>query len=272
VSELARLVSFSLKQNSSQNQKAMLIISIDVDVGNPELGLLNKGNNDLNVHKEKTEIEIGTVDQLALPILLDLFDLLQVPATFALRGQVGEINDSNIHRLIHSPVKHDIGAHGYLHRKFKYLTHEEAENMLQLANQGLKRLGVVPQSFVFPANSVNHLDLLEQFGYRCYRGLGGLTKDTMALKKSGNLVDVCPSLYLQQNTSPFILSRILDLAVSRKLPFHIWFHCWNMGFTKSEIDGYVGKVLNPFLTYAKKMELNDRLTFETMLSAAKTVA
>ena len=272
LSEFSRFVSFSLRQDRNQGlTRAMVIISIDVDVGTPELGRLNKGYNDLNVHKQRTEYEVGMVDRLALPIFLDLFDKLGVPATFALRGQIVEIEDSGIEPLLQTSVNHDIGAHGYYHRKFKYLTHRDAENMLQLTSDGLARFGIVPRSFVFPANSVNHLDLLEKFGYQCYRGLNGLTKDSMALKKTGNLVNVCPSFYLQQNTSPVILAKILDLAISRKLPFHIWFHLWNMGQKKPEIEMNIRRVLLPFLVYAKRRQQKGHLTFETMLSAARTV-
>jgi hypothetical protein len=93
----------------------------------------------------------------------------------------------------------------------------------------------------------------------------------MGLEKNGNLVNVCPSLYLQKNTSPAILMKILDIAVSRKLPFHIWFHLWNMGNKKSEIELNLNQLLLPFLAYAKKLEQNNCLTFETMLSASRTV-
>jgi peptidoglycan/xylan/chitin deacetylase (PgdA/CDA1 family) len=249
----------------------MVIISIDVDAGSPELGRINKGYNDLNVNRRKTEIEVGEIDRLALPIFLDFFDQVEVPATFALRGQLTEIEDSGIDRLLKSSVKHDIGAHGYYHQKFKYLPLREAENYLQLISEGFKCFGIVPRSFVFPANIVNHLDLLETFGYECYRGIGGLTKDTMGLKKNGNLVNVCPSFYLQKNTSPAIIMKIIDLAVSRKLPFHMWFHLWNMGQKKPEIEMNLRRLLLPVLLYAKEIERNGNLTFETMLSAAKTV-
>ena len=179
-----------------------MIISIDVDVGSPELGRINKGYNDLNVNRRITEAEVGEVDRLALPVFLDFFDHVGVPVTFALRGQLTEVEDSGVDCLLKSSVKHDIGAHGYYHRKFKYLTQSEAENELRLISEGFKRFGIVPRSFVFPANAIGHLDLLEKFGYSCYRDIDGLTKDTMGLKKNGNLVNVCPSLYLQKNTSP----------------------------------------------------------------------
>jgi hypothetical protein len=273
LSEFCRFLSFSLRQDKNQgHERAMVIISIDVDAGSPELGRINKGYNDLNVNRQKTEVEVGEVDHLALPIFLEFFDQVRVPATFALRGQLTEAENSGIERLLKSSMKHDIGAHGYYHQKYKYLTRREAERNLQLISKGFKRFGIVPRSFVFPANIINHLDLLETFGYECYRGLGGLTKDTMGLKKNGNLVNVCPSLYLQKNTSPAIMMKILDLAVSRKLPFHIWFHLWNMGQRKPEIEMNLNQVLFPFLAYAKKLEQNGCLTFETMLSAARTVA
>jgi hypothetical protein len=45
-----------------------------------------------------------------------------------------------------------------------------------------------------------------------------------------------------------------------------------MGQRKPEIEMNLNQVLFPFLAYAKKLEQNGCLTFETMLSAARTVA
>ncbi|MGD6850550.1 MAG: polysaccharide deacetylase family protein [Candidatus Bathyarchaeia archaeon] len=244
---------------------------MDVDVGNPELGILNKGKNDSNVHKTKSEYAIGKIDQLALPIFVDLFEKFEVPITFALRGQLAELENPSIDSLLNSSIKHDIGTHGYYHIKFEKISRHEAEVSVKLATEWLKRLGLTPRSFIFPANSVNHLDVLEKYGYSCYRGAGSLTKDVMAIKKVGNLINVCPSIYLQKKMSPAILKGMVDISVVRRLPLHFWLHLWNMGSTIDEIQQNIRNIMVPFLSYAKQKEKNGYLTFQTMLSAAMSI-
>lgn len=65
--------------------------------------------------------------------------------------------------------------------------------------------------------------------------------------------------------------KIFDIAIAKKLPFHIWFHLCNSGETNESIQRSIKKTLFPLLNYAKKKEKTGELTFETMLSAAERV-
>ena len=116
-----------------------------------------------------------------------------------------------------------------------------------------------------------HLDLLERYGYKCYRGFGDFMNDCMYIEKQGRLYNVHPSLYLDRSISSMFLKKILNLAVAKKLPFHIWFHLWNFGETKGSIRRTVNRVFCPLLKYAKKKEKNGLLDVETMLSATEKV-
>jgi peptidoglycan/xylan/chitin deacetylase (PgdA/CDA1 family) len=247
----------------------MFITSIDVDVGSRELGVINRGENDPYVRKHMSEYRVGEIDEVALPLLIDILNDLEIPVTFAIRGQLTEVNGSVFELLVKSPVKHDIGAHGYYHRQFKDLSQEEAENELNLISLGMKKFGIVPRSFVFPRNSVAHLNLLEKYGYKCYRSYSNFMNNCMYIEKKGRLYDVHPSLYLGQSISSVFLRKIVDVAVTKKLPFHIWFHPWNLGETYESIQRSVRKVFFPLLSYAKKKERIGELTFETMLSATE---
>jgi peptidoglycan/xylan/chitin deacetylase (PgdA/CDA1 family) len=253
-----------------QLERAMFIISIDVDVGTRELGVLNRGKNDMNVNNRISESRVGEIEETAFHLFAETLNDCEIPVTFAIRGQLTEVNDSILELLLKSSVKHDIGAHGYYHRKFTNLSCNEAENELKMISLGMKKFGIVPRSFVFPKNRVAHLDLLEKYGYKCYRGYGGFTNDCMYIEKQGRLYDLHPSLYLDRGCFTFP-KKILDIAIEKKLPFHLWFHLWNFGGTNELIKRSIDNIVSPLLKYSKKKQKSGMLTFETMLSATEEV-
>ena len=271
LSQLYHFVAFELAEPKMQLENGMLIISIDVDVGSRELGVINKRKNDANVHRHISEYQVGKIEEVALPLFVETFNDFEVPVTFAIRGQLTEMNGSILELLLESHVKHDIGAHGYYHREFTNVSRSEAENELNMISAGMKQFGIVPRSFVFPRNSVAHLDLLEKYGYKCYRGYGDFMRDCMYIEKQGQLYNIHPSLYIDQGTSFTFLKKILDVSIARKLPFHVWFHLWNFGETNESVHRTIDKVFSPLFRYAKKKEKDGLLTFETMMSATKKV-
>jgi peptidoglycan/xylan/chitin deacetylase (PgdA/CDA1 family) len=254
-----------------QLEKGMFIISIDVDVGSRELGVLNKGKNDENIVRHMSEFRVGEIDEMAFTLFFEAFNNFEIPVTFAIRGQLTEVNNSILDFLLKSSVEHDIGAHGYYHREFTDLSRNEAENELNLISEGMKKFGIDPRSFVFPRGGVAHLDLLQSYGYKCYRGVGDFINDCMYIEKQGRLYNVHPSLYVDQSIGSIFLRKILDLAIAKKLPFHIWFHLWNFGEAKGAIHRTINKVFYPLLNYAKKKERSGLLDVETMISATEKV-
>jgi hypothetical protein len=271
LSQLEHSLVFKLKKPKMELENGFLIISIDVDVGNKKLGVMNEGKNDENISKHRTECLIGEIEERVFPLFVDLFDRFEIPVTFAMRGQLMEVDDSMLKILLQSSVKHDIGSHGYYHRPFKNLRKDEVENELKMISVAMNELGVIPKSFVFPKNSVAHLDLLEKYGYKCYRSYGNFLNDGMYIKRSGQLYDVHPSLYLNELRSPMFLKKILDISIARKLPFHIWFHLWNFGKKQESTLKAIDNVFSPMFRYAKKKERDGVLSFETMLSATQKV-
>lgn len=252
-----------------QLENGALVISIDVDVGSRRLGVINKGKNDANVNNDFSESSIGEIEERALPLFINLFNHFEVPVTFAMRGQLTEVCDSILDYVLKSPVKHEIGAHGYYHREFTNLSRIEAESELKMISVGMKKFGTIPRSFVFPKNSVAHLDLLEKYGYKCYRGLGGgFRHDCMYIEKCGELFNIHPSLNINQHTKNTFLKKILDISTTKKLPFHIWFHLWNFGQEERSIMRNINNIFVPLLKYGKKKEKIGVLTFKTMLSVA----
>ena len=204
-------------------QKGMLITSIDLDVGNRKLGIINAGKNDVNVNNCVSEYQIGVIEEIAIPLFMKLFDELQMPVTIAVRGQLLELGENALAPIFESSVKHDLGAHGYSHRSFPDLSDEEAENELKLTASLMKGLSIVPKSFVFPKNRLAHLNLLCKHGYACYRGQGNFLYDGMYIRKHDQIYDIHPSLHLDQWSNEVFMRKILDICIRKRLPLHVWF-------------------------------------------------
>jgi hypothetical protein len=271
ISQLSHFLVYSIRRPKMLLEKGMLIISTDIDVGSSRLGVINKGKRDRDVNTRLSEYQIGKTEELSVPLFLETFNDFGIPITFAVRGQLTEVDSQVLEILLASNVKHDIGAHGYYHRKFTQLTHDEAEDELRMISAGIKESGVIPRTFIFPANCVAHLDLLEKYQYICYRGYGDFITDCMYIEKCEQLYNIHPSLYIDQHTNLPLLKKILDISIEKRLPFHIWFHFWNFGEDKESISKSIKNLFVPFLSYAKEKQENGALTFETMLSAAQKV-
>jgi len=248
---------------------AMFILSVDVDVGSKKLAVLNNGKHDKDVGSHFGEFLIGEVEERVLPKFVDIINCFEIAVTFAIRGQLLEVDSSIIDLLLDSPVSHDIGAHGYYHRAFTEISQKEAEGELREIHLRMSGHGIFPKSFVFPRNRVAHLDLLKRYGYKCYRGPGGFLRDNINIERCEALYNICPSMYISLGLNPFLLRRIVDLCITKKSPLHFWLHLWNFGQDKEHIERNTNKILVPILRYAKKKERSGMLTFETMLSAAK---
>jgi len=268
-SQIYHFVRFSLKKPKLRFENAMFITSIDIDVGSSKVGAVNKGRNDSNVHDTLSEYTVGEIEEQALPLFVKFFEEMEAPVTFAIRGQLLEVTDLPVKMILESSVKHDVGSHGYYHRNFQTLSNAEADNELALISEVMKNLGITPKSFVFPKNMIAHLQLLEKWGYECFRGYGDFLNDDMRIDKQGLLYNVRPSIFLGQCVSPFLLGKIVDISVKNKLPFHVWFHIWDFGETVDSIQKRIKKVFYPLYRYVKKKEAEGTLTFETMYSATQ---
>jgi hypothetical protein len=271
ISELSHLLTYSIRKPMMSLGKGTLIISIDIDVGSSKLGTVNKGKRDRDVNTRFSEYHIGKIEELSIPLFVETLDDFGMPITFAVRGQLTEVDGRVLEILRTSRVRHDIGAHGYYHRKFTRLANDEAEDELRMISAGMKEYGLAPRTFVFPANCVAHLDLLERYNYVCYRGRGGLAEDCMCIERYGCLYNVHPSIYIDRHTNLPLLKKILDISIEKKSPFHIWFHLWNFGEDMKSVSGSIKNLFVPFLQYASEKHENEMLAFDTMLSATENI-
>ena len=58
-SHMYHFLAYSIKKPKMQHGKGIFIISIDVDVGSRELGVINKGINCYNVNRRLSEYRVG---------------------------------------------------------------------------------------------------------------------------------------------------------------------------------------------------------------------
>jgi len=137
LSQLFHFSAYSIKEPKMQLNKGMLIISIDVDVGSRQLGIMNRGKNDANVNNYISEYQVGKLEETAIASFVETFNDFEIPVTFAVRGQLTEVNDSILELLLKSSIKHDIGAHGYYHKKYTNLSRNEAEKELNMISSGI---------------------------------------------------------------------------------------------------------------------------------------
>jgi hypothetical protein len=269
LSQLFHLAAFESRMRRNQLKTGALIISLDVDVGSRLLGYQNKDFCNKDIHNWLPESKLGEIEEQAIPLIAQLLDELNIPATFAIRGQLTETSENVIEYLKKCKVKHDIGAHGYSHKCYTMLSESEAEEELIKIHMGLKKHNIEPRSFIFPKNRIAHLSLLEKYRYKSYRGRAGFKYDSLNIEKHGQLYNVHPSFFLGRSPSPFLINRIIDISAKRKLPCHFWFHPSDLGYDKLAIQTRIEKLLIPILNHAKEKEKDGKMSFETMNSVAE---
>jgi peptidoglycan/xylan/chitin deacetylase (PgdA/CDA1 family) len=277
LSQLYHFAVFSLDKRRNQLRKAALVISVDVDVGCKLVGERNqnwrararaKGE---RIHDRFSESKVGEIEEIALPCLLHLFEEFEVPVTFAIPGQLTETEGSLYELIKRSSIKHDIAAHGYYHRTFTSLSRSEAESELEKISIGMSKFKLEPKSFVFPKNKIDYLDLLERYGYKCYRGYGEFRNDSMNISRHGNLYNVHPSFFVGSSLYSLCINEIVDIAIKHKNPFHVWFHPWDLGGNVQSINRRIAHLLRPMLTYAHRKRQDEDLSIETMLSIVEKI-
>jgi hypothetical protein len=99
ISQFCHLVAFTLERPNTQLECGTLVTSIDIDVGSSRVGERNKGENDPYVHGYLSERHIGEVEENTIPILSQFFDNMTIPVTFAIRGQLIEVENTKLEHM-----------------------------------------------------------------------------------------------------------------------------------------------------------------------------
>jgi hypothetical protein len=167
-----------------------------------------------------------------------------------------------VQQIKNCPVPQEIGCHAFSHIRVGEAgcSRECFASELKACRVEAEKLGLNLQSFVFPRNSVGHLDALTEAGFLAYRGVTpGVFEDLPGIagriyRQMGRLIPLTPPVVLPKRehgiwnipASYFYpsshqgwkvlpgLSRVykvkkgLERAVKKRSIFHLWFHPFNL--------------------------------------------
>ena len=167
-----------------------------------------------------------------------------------------------VEQILSSNVSQEIGCHGFSHMIVgdPGCSRDCFDSELKACRAEAERWGITLKSFVFPRNSVGHLDVLAHNGFTAFRGqapdwyagLRGPVRKLARLWESllplpppvtvpiiGDTICNIPASYFYPHRDgwnrliPLGLSvqkakLALDKAVGRRSMFHLWFHPFNL--------------------------------------------
>ncbi len=290
------------------------------------------------VHLEKFDTFRGRAkkDWETIPKLLSLFAKYQIPVTWALTGHMFLDTCDGLHREIERPkydwatsdwfksdpgtdssknpewygfglfklIKqsgiHEVACHTFSHFFWgeKGCTKASAESDLQAWVSLAKKNNAQATSFVFPKNSVGHLDLLTKYGFTTYRGadrqwfesapsqirhlvqildfLLPTSPSTVLPETNKKLINIPGSFYflsargvrkyIPKGIRAWKAKRGIDKAVKNGEIFHLWSH-------PIDFSDQPQKLLKDFediLIYASKKVDEGKLEIKTMKQISLT--
>ena len=226
---------------------------------------------------------VETAERLICATLIELFDRYEVPATWGIVAALLDKDSAKfrpgskacwyapdiVDRVVHAKVAHEIGSHGGKHVQFDEITASEAQEDLDFAHE-VHRANALPfKSFIFPRDSIGHLDALAHAGLRTFRGpavgwfqmarrvgrIAGRTANfadkflpippsPVTAAKYGALVNIPGSMLLlgRNGARRFILPTVsraklrMGLARAQRTGdiFHLWFHPSNFYYQRHD--------------------------------------
>ena len=280
-----------------KRKKGFFMISLDTELawGESDLGRTEK-------HRKYYEGARECIDCLLL-----FFKKYNIRATFALVGHLmldGGMEEVNIEensiwygqdilkKIIAISPQHEIASHSFSHRIFgaKGCTYEGAKTDIQKCVEAAKLHNLELKSFVFPRNSEGYKEVLQEQGFKVYRGKGNEWYEKIrvrVLRKIGHILDeflvIAPNtslpvrdelglynipgnmLYLSRDGLRRLIpisSRVkkakkgIDKAIERGEVFHLWFHPCNLATDQENLLRGIDEVL----CYAREKIVQKQMT------------
>jgi peptidoglycan/xylan/chitin deacetylase (PgdA/CDA1 family) len=158
--------------------------------------------------------------------LLELANRHHVPMTWAVCGKSAEDDMTSFEAILHSPVTQEIGIHTYSHIDAQASSRDSFEADVERCIQVLG-LDERPRSFVFPWNREAHFDVLDELGFRAYRGA---TRAICSPTQANGLWNIRPVYYVDQKSvgSAELIKSYMDLCIEHSAVFHLWLHPWSI--------------------------------------------
>lgn len=241
--------------------------------------------------------------------LLALFDKYEIPATWAIVGKLflppkAENDLWHGKDIVDEIAKHknqEIACHSFSHILFgdPKCTKENAEAEIKKCVEIAEKNNIKLNSFIFPQNSIGHLDILKQYGFICYRGkdpywfrkFDPLSKFlqiidfllclappvSSAFVDKTDLVNVPGSMfyvsrwglrkYLPSFCWTIKAKKGINKAIKQEKIFHLWFHPITLSGTENDIKIHL-QGLEEVLHYANNLRARGRLDIKAMQEIA----
>lgn len=232
---------------------------------------LERGAFVLSIDTELGDVEISSRSACVVTSLLELMAKYRVRATWAVMGSSLDPGPRDnlavayrqvIREIMGRNGTQELGCHTFSHVKAgdPACSREQFEAELAACRTAAQQMGIAFRSFIFPYNSIGHLDSLEKFGLIAYRGRGPVWYEGLPAlaRRVCHLVDHwffipppavpasyqygvwnLPASYFYVGGSGWgrlipLRLRIckaregLRLAAAKKRLFHMWFHPFNL--------------------------------------------
>lgn len=306
-------------QEYHDSEKGTLVISLDTE--------LSWGCFDTIGVDHYREAYLNTRD--AIVGLCDLFDKYNIPATWALVMHL--LDECSNHNDMASPefewiddwfgaapcasgvdkelwyapdildeirsreVQHEIGLHGYSHMIMGTpgCTREAARTEINKAVEVAENAGIEPKTYIFPRNSIGHLDILSEFGIQNFRGKDDRwyehsvprtlrrplrfgdeffqrTPPVVTTEVQSGLRNVPGShilrplngkwKYTPGNSQVNRAIKGLEEAANSGKIYHIWFHPFNIAI---DLEHHL-RMFEQILKYADELRTKNRLEIHTI--------
>ncbi|MCK4735733.1 MAG: polysaccharide deacetylase family protein, partial [Methanophagales archaeon] len=175
-----------------------------------------------------------------------------------------------VEKILSNRIEHEIGYHTFSHVPFSECSREVAEAEIKMSDKLAKEFGITPKSFVFPYNTIGHVDVLKEYCFKIYRGENGCRRydpsQNILVRKFNRGINkliappvdpkwmdgiwVIPSsmLFCDPQIKFSVLPRAkvgLYRAIRSKKVFHIWLHPHNLLMypsLKDDLDRFLGIV------------------------------
>jgi peptidoglycan/xylan/chitin deacetylase (PgdA/CDA1 family) len=173
---------------------------------------------DVTVHSRFDDNRKGTF------ALLELAGKYDIPITWAVCGKSAE-EDRQSYSAIWGSERREIGVHTYSHIDATVTSSEKFRSDIEkcILSLGLES----PRTFVFPWNREGHFDVLQEFGFRVFRGRDRAIGNPI---QKGGMWNIRPVYYVDQKSlgAEALMKKYLDVCVALSTPFHLWTHPWSL--------------------------------------------
>jgi hypothetical protein len=180
--------------------------------------------------------------------LIELANRYNIPITWAVCGKSAEADMKSYAAISDSRGVNEVGVHTYSHLDATVAHPEQFKSDIERC---IQVLGLdSPRTFVFPWNREAHFDVLNELGFRVFRGKERAVGNPVLRH---GLWNVRPVYYVDRKSlgAESLMKKYVDLSVDLSTPFHLWTHPWCLPI-RGDTDPMIGTMESLFAHISEK--------------------